>query len=64
VVGWVIAGSLWAGLAAGCATGPTPGSGDDSGALRPPAPPLYRRTFGTPGGQEWDFVVGSDYFGH
>jgi len=61
VVVWVIASGLWAGLAAGCATGPPAGGSGESGVTRAPAEPLFRRSFGAPGGREWDFVIGNDY---
>jgi hypothetical protein len=59
VVVWVMASGLWAWLAAGCATGPTDAS--QGGSLGAPAQPLFRRSFGTPGAREWDFVIGNDY---
>jgi hypothetical protein len=61
VVVWMIASGLWAGLAAGCATGPTTGASGESDVTRAPAEPLFRRSFGTPGAREWDFVIGNDY---
>jgi hypothetical protein len=39
---------------AGCAGG----SGAASGSVVTPPDPLYRRTFTSPGGREWDFQIG------
>ncbi len=61
VIVWAMGGGLWAALLAGCAMGPTDDASRGSGVMRAPAEPLLRRGFTTPGGREWDFILGSDY---
>ena len=61
MVGWVIVGGLGVAFLTACAGAPSRDDTDTSKTLRPPAEPVYRRTFSTPGGGRWDFILGSDY---
>ncbi len=60
-IAWMVA-SVGVALLAGCAAGPGGDGSQTTETLRPPAQPLYRHTFTTPGGREWDFVLGSGYY--
>ena len=66
ILSGVIGGCLTVALLWGCAAAPasdaeTATSSETGAATRPPADPLFRRTFTTPRGGEWDFVLGGGY---